>query len=207
MTRIKICGITSLDDALTSIEFGADALGFVFADSPRQIDPETAHKIIRVLPPFIDTVGVFVDEKVDVIQQTANHCGLHSVQLHGNESPSYVQKLSLPLIKAFRIRDISDVEDIKRFELTHFLLDTYDEHKSGGTGKSFDWEIALPAKALGEIILSGGLNSSNITDALESVKPYAVDVSSGVEKSPGIKDHRKIEEFIRKVRTWDNRTN
>lgn len=207
MTRIKICGITSLDDALTAIELGADALGFVFADSPRQIDPETVCKIIRVLPPFINTVGVFVDEKAETVKQTANHCGLHTVQLHGNESHSYVKKLGLSVIKAFRIRDKSDLEEIKRFELTHFLLDTYDEHKSGGTGKSFDWEIAKAAKAMGRIILSGGLNSSNITAALEGVKPYAVDVSSGVEKSPGIKDYRKIEDFIRKVRTWDNRTN
>jgi phosphoribosylanthranilate isomerase len=207
MTRIKICGITNLSDALTAVELGADAVGFIFAESPRQVDMETAREIIKSLPPFLSRVGVFVNEKPEDIQSTVKYCGLTMVQLHGNESPSYLKALDLPFIKAFRVHDHSILEHLREYKLSHFLLDTYVGNQAGGTGKSFDWEIAQKAGRLGKVILGGGLNNDNIENALDMVHPFAVDVSSGVEAYPGKKDTHKLEAFIRKVKAWDNQIN
>lgn len=207
MTRIKICGITNVEDAMAAVKLGADAIGFVFAGSQRKIDRDTARKISQCLPPFVSKIGVFVDEQSEEVRETAGYCGLDAVQLHGDESPAYLEALNLPVIKAFRVKDHSILEQIRVYNLPHILLDTYVGDQSGGTGKSFDWDIARQANALGRVILGGGLNGDNIENALITACPFAVDVSSGVEASPGKKDMRKLETFITKVRLWDNRTN
>jgi len=211
MTRIKICGITNRDDALSAASLGADALGFIFADSPRRIRPEEAREIILALPPFITLVGVFRDEAVETVGRIYDFCGLNLVQLHGNEDGAYLDKLSPPAIKAFRVRagDIGDgriLGAIEKLNQGCFLMDTFDDAQAGGTGKTFDWAVAERVSKLGKVILSGGLNPGNIVEALEQVHPYAVDVCSGVERAPGKKDHGKMTELIREVRNWDSRT-
>jgi len=206
MTRIKICGMTNRDDALAAAALGADALGFIFAESPRQVGAEEAREIIRALPPLITTVGVFVDEARGTVEQIYSYCGLDLVQLHGNEDGAYLSALGLPAIKAFRVKDGNILSEIERLKPEYFLLDTFDEIHAGGTGKKFDWDIAARATGLGEVMLSGGLDPANVTEALETVRPYAVDVCSGVESSPGKKDHTKLMKFIQEVRKWDSRT-
>ena len=206
MTRIKICGITNTADALAACEHGADALGFVFAPSPRQISPEAAREIIRSIPPFITMVGVFVDEPADRVREIVRFCKLDAVQLHGNESPDYIAGLGMPAIKGFRVKNKVTIDCIYQFKLKWFLLDTYMPGTAGGSGRSFDWTIAADAARLGRMILAGGLTADNVTTALATVRPYAVDVSSGVEIAPGKKDHGKIQQFIHEVRTWDYRT-
>lgn len=205
MTRIKVCGITNAEDAMLAVALGADAVGFVFADSPRRIDVSPAREIIGGLPPFVGRVGVFVNEAPEVIRDTVACCGLDAVQLHGDEDPRYVRSFGFPVIKTFRVNRYSVIGEIRRYGLTHFLLDTYIPDRAGGTGTSFDWKIAREAAALGQVILSGGLNAENVAAALACVHPYAVDVCSGVEAYPGKKDSRKLESFIREVRLWDSR--
>jgi len=203
MLRIKICGITNLDDAIASIAYGADALGFVFyPKSPRAIEPDKAREIISLLPPFITTVGVFVDEEVSKIKETVAHTGIDVIQLHGSESPDYCEKLDKRVIKAIRVKDLTDLEPLKRYhKVSAFLLDTYTPDTIGGTGLIFNWEIAIEAKRFGRIILAGGLNPENIGDAVRMVQPYGVDVASGVEgKEKGQKDHERLRTFIEKAR-------
>lgn len=202
MPRIKICGITSVEDAFAAVDNGADALGFVFfAKSPRAIEPEKARSIISSLPPFITTVGVFVDEDNDRIEQIISYTGLDAVQFHGTEDPEKC-KASRKVIKAIRVRELSDLEPLKHYKsVSAFLLDTYSQNTFGGTGQVFNWEIAVNAKNFGNIILAGGLTPENIEDAIRFVKPYGVDVSSGVEGSArGKKDHIKVKQFIDKAR-------
>jgi len=207
MTRIKICGITNLKDALLASDSGADAIGFIFAESPRKIKPELARKIISSLPPFLVKVGVFVDEKIDMVRTVYSYCGLSFVQLHGDEDQNYINALSLPVIKAFKVKDRQILNHISEYRGNYFLLDAFDENHAGGTGKNFDWSISRKAKKFGKVILSGGLNQKNVKLALEKVRPYAVDVCSGVEASPGKKDPKKIRRFINEVREWDYLTN
>ncbi len=204
MTWIKICGITNQADAMLASEAGADALGFVFAESPRKVSPELAKKIIQSLPPFVTKVGVFVNEEIDRVSEIHDHCGLNYVQLHGDEDQSYMSSLSLPTIKAFRVRDRQILDEIPKFRVGYFLLDAYDPVHPGGTGRSFDWDIAERANGLGQLILCGGLNPTNVREALETVRPHGVDVSSGVEMKPGVKDPIKVERFIDEVREWDS---
>jgi len=206
-TRIKICGITNRADAEKVVELGADALGFVFADSARKIKPSVAREISLGLPPFISRIGVFVNEEIDTVKELYEYCRLDAVQLHGDENSQYINSLSIPFIKAFRVSGDEVLKQIEQFGLRYFLLDTFDKKLSGGTGKSFDWLVANQAAKYGKIILSGGLNPDNICNALEAVDPYAVDISSGVEKSPGIKDHQKMELLINEVHKWDSRIN
>ncbi|MCP4704379.1 MAG: phosphoribosylanthranilate isomerase [candidate division Zixibacteria bacterium] len=204
-TRIKICGITNLADAQKAVEFGANALGFVFAESLRQAKPPIVEEIVKILPPFVSKVGVFVNEEIDTVKELYSSCKLDIVQLHGDEDIQYIESLSIPFIKAFKVDGNEVKKQIKEFGLPYFLLDTYDKNISGGTGKSFDWQIAKESAGFGNVILSGGLNPDNIKEALETVKPYAVDVSSGIEKAPGKKDHQKMKYFINEVRKWDSR--
>ena len=198
MIRIKICGITNLDDALTAVEAGADALGFVFyKESPRHIFPEEAARIISMLPPFIQTVGLFVNEKPEVINEIARACRLDLVQLHGDESAESCQKIERRILKAFRIRTLTCLEPMKDFKAAGFLLDAFSPSFYGGTGTTFNWEIAAEAvKRSPHIILAGGLTPENVADAIQQVHPYAVDVSSGVESVPGKKDALKLRKFI-----------
>jgi phosphoribosylanthranilate isomerase len=197
MVKIKICGITNLEDALAAVDAGADALGFVFHPaSPRHIFPEQAAAIIHHLPPFVHAVGLFVDEDLETVNSTANLCGLDLVQLHGSESPSYCNSVQRRVIKAFRIKDITSLEPTKYYHVTSFLLDAWSPIAHGGTGQTFNWEIAAYAATSGRIILAGGLTPDNVAEAVRQVQPYAVDVSSGVECAPGHKDADKIKKFI-----------
>lgn len=195
--KVKICGITNLEDALIAAYLGADALGFVFVkESPRSITPDAARDIISKLPPFIVTTGVFVnspeEEILSIIKQTRIQC----VQLHGNESPAEYSKIKVPVIKAFHVDEHFIVNTIVRYPAAAYLLDTYVKGKAGGTGKTFDWDIAVRAQAYGRIILAGGLTPENIGDAIRKVQPYAIDISSGIESSPGKKDKRKLQELF-----------
>jgi phosphoribosylanthranilate isomerase len=207
MTKIKICGITNLEDALQALELGADALGFVFAPSPRKILPEEAKKIIEKLPPLVVKVGVFVNQDRPWVKEQISRCNLDLLQLHGEETPEYCLFFHpLPVVKSFRIKDESSLEQIPPYlsAVKAFLLDTAGEGKPGGTGKVFRWELALEVQKLGKpVILAGGLNPENVRAAITMVRPYAVDVSSGVETSPGKKDYNKLRQFIQQVRKTD----
>ncbi len=195
--RVKICGITNSEDAQAAIELGADALGFVFAKSSRQVTQEQARDIIEKLPPFVSPVAVFVDEGVDTIKEVCSFSHIQTVQLHGNEDPSYLHNLKgYKIIKAFRIKEEDDLKPLANYKPHAFLLDSYVKGVMGGTGVIFNWEIARQAHKYGTIILSGGLTPENIREAIRMVKPYAVDVSSGVESAPGKKDKELMKRFI-----------
>jgi phosphoribosylanthranilate isomerase len=198
MVRVKICGITTLEDALTAINAGADALGFVFySASPRHILPEQAAEIIRNLPPFVQTVGLFVDQELTVVNTTADQCSLDIVQLHGAETPEYCALVRRRVIKAFRVKDISILDSLPRYQVSGYLLDAWSPVAHGGTGKTFNWEIAAEAVKRGRcIILAGGLTPDNVAESIRLVCPYGVDVSSGVESAPGRKDAAKIKYFV-----------
>lgn len=200
---VKICGITDYEDASMAVELGAGALGFIFASSPRQITPQKARNIISAIPPFVKTVGVFVDEDPVVISKVKHYCGLDLVQLHGDESPDLCCELMPYTIKALRIKDESCLRtsQIYHGKVRALLLDTYSKDKAGGTGKTFDWQLAIKIKKLGiPIILAGGLGPSNIGSAISTVRPYAVDVNSGVEDRPGKKSHTLMKDLMEKVR-------
>lgn len=202
MARVKICGITNLEDALSAVEAGADALGFVFyAASPRHIFPEQATRIISQLPPFVQTVGLFVNEEATAVNEVAALCRLDLVQLHGDESADYCQQISRRVLKAFRVRSLTCLDPIKDYRVAGYLLDTFSPSFYGGTGTSFNWEIATEAvKRHQRIILAGGLTPDNVAEAIRQVGPYGVDVSSGVEAGPGKKDREKVREFIRNAK-------
>lgn len=202
MTRVKICGITRVEDALTAAKHGAWAVGFIFyKKSPRYISPFKAKKIIQVLPPFVTPVGVFVDQKEGAVMDIVRFCGIRTVQFHGQETPVYCKRFhhkGCSVIKAFRIEDSVVPENIKAYEVNAILLDAYVEGVPGGTGKTFNWSVAKKIKGLGvPVILSGGLHYNNVVQAIEDVKPYAVDVSSGVEEQdkPGVKNERSVRVF------------
>ncbi len=201
MGRVKICGITNIEDAVAAAEYGADAIGFVFQPkSPRAITPETAKNIVSALPPFITIIGVFVNESKREIERIIRYVGLNIVQLHGNEPPDACQ-LNKKVIKAIRVKDLTDLEPLKRYNVSAFLLDTYSPHTMGGTGQIFNWDIAVEAKKFGRIILAGGLNHENIEEAIKWVRPYGIDVATGVESNKkGEKDHKKLKLFIEKAR-------
>lgn len=201
-TKIKICGITRLEDAILAVELGADALGFIFAQSSRNVDHETARKIIASLPPFVNTVGVFLDEEQETVRKIAAFCRLDWIQLHGNESPEYCKTLGLKVLKVIRVKNQDSIASMVSYRgyVQGFLLDTDVKGVPGGTGKTFNWELAEQAKEYGSVILSGGLDPGNVCKAIEKVRPYGVDVSSGVEKSPGIKDPDKLRVFFSNAR-------
>ena len=201
--KVKICGITNYEDASIAVELGAVALGFIFANSPRQITPQKARDIIYALPPFVKTVGVFVNEESAEIKEILHYCGLNLVQLHGDESPDLCHELMPATIKALRIKDTSSIQSSLAYQgnVRALLLDTYSKDKAGGTGTTFDWQLAVKIKERGiPIILAGGLGPSNIDDAVRTVRPYAVDVNSGVEECPGKKSHKLMKDLMRKVR-------
>lgn len=200
MVRVKICGITNVEDALSAVDYGADALGFIFFDkSPRYVKPEKAKEIISYLPPFVTTVGVFVNEISAKISDIIDFAGINTIQFHGDESPEAC-RIWPRVIKAFRVREFIDLKPLEQYKTSAFLLDTYTADSFGGTGQIFNWDIAIEAKRFGRIILSGGLTPDNIEKAVKMVKPYAVDVSSGVEASKGKKDLKKMRAFIEKAK-------
>jgi phosphoribosylanthranilate isomerase len=201
--KIKVCGTTNLKDALFAVDSGADAIGFIFyKKSPRYILQKDAKDIVAKLPPFVETVGVFVNETSDKVNRIAEQCKLTAIQLHGDESPAFCRRIKRRVIKAYRVKDTNSFKGMADYDVSGFLLDSYNDESKGGTGKTFDWNLALRAKKQGPIILAGGLNPYNVYTAIHRVKPYGVDVCSGVEKSPGIKDSVKIDEFIKSVRKF-----
>ncbi|HTP63832.1 MAG TPA: phosphoribosylanthranilate isomerase [Geobacteraceae bacterium] len=197
MIRVKICGITSVGDALHAVRSGADALGFVFHEpSPRHVSPEMAETIIKELPPFIQVVGLFVNAESAYVNAIADRCGLDLVQLHGDEPPEYCEEIRRRVIKAFRVRDMSSINQISGYRVAGILLDAFSPAAYGGTGQTFNWDVAREAGKTCPIILAGGLTPENVRLAVEKADPYAVDVSSGVEAAPGRKDPDKVKEFI-----------
>lgn len=202
MMRVKICGITTPQDALAATEAGADALGFVFyKGSPRHIFPEEAARIIAQLPPFVQAVGLFVNENPDTVNQIVRLCHLGLVQLHGDESPDYCSQIDARIMKAFRVRSLTCLDPISDYRLSGCLLDAYSPTAYGGTGQIFNWEIAREAVKRGHrIVLAGGLTPDNVAEAIRQVQPWAVDVSSGVESAPGKKDADKVRAFIRNAK-------
>ena len=199
--KVKVCGMTSLKDVLVAVEEGADAVGFIFyKKSPRSVTMKTVREIVLELPPFVDTVGVFVDETAEQINKIADYCNLDIIQLHGDESPTFCKKIRRRVIKAFRIKDMQSVKKLSSFQVSGFLLDTFSENLHGGTGKVFDWNLALPAKKFGPVIMAGGLTPNNVQQAIRQVRPYGVDVCSGVESEPRIKDHKKIRAFLKNAK-------
>lgn len=201
MTKVKICGIKNLDDAISAVDYGADAIGFVFAKSIRKVSKEKARSIIRKLPPFVTTVGLFVNETLDNMEATCRFCGLDAIQLHGNEPPGTLNKLKdIKTIKAFRIKNEKDITPIKKYKPNAILLDGYSENQMGGTGICFDWKIVKKLKTSIPIIVAGGLTHLNVAKAIKIVRPYGVDVSSGVENMPGKKDKKLIKKFIDAVK-------
>ncbi|GAA0785720.1 phosphoribosylanthranilate isomerase [Marinobacterium sediminicola] len=201
-TRVKICGITSLGDALCAVEAGASALGFVFYEpSPRYVSPEVAADIIRQLPAFITTVGLFVNASGDEVERVLNETGLDLIQFHGDEPESFCRGFKRPYIKAFRVRPGLDVkEQVALYPTARgVLLDAYRPGVPGGTGEVFDWAL-IPAELAPRVILAGGLNPGNVAQAIAQVSPYAVDVSGGVEAGPGRKDAERIYAFMAAVK-------
>lgn len=213
MTRVKFCGLTTPDDAAAAARAGADAVGFVFADSPRRVSSEDAFHISRSLSPFVVRVGVFVDESYDQVARTVEAARLHVVQLHGDEDNGFVarlRRLGCDVVKAVRMRDEADVDAVVQTDADALLLDTFSAERAGGTGRTFDWRLAESAlAALAEhgrvtpVVLAGGLTPENVGDAVQTVRPYGVDVSSGVEREPGRKCPVKMRLFVRKVREAD----
>ncbi len=209
--RIKICGMTRLEDAFCAVDAGVDALGFIFYEkSPRAIDPETARSIIEKLPPFVDTVGVFVDRDSSQVQEIIKHCRLGYAQLHGTESPEYCRNLSANLttgqvLKAIRVGPQTTAAEVAPYAdcIQGFLLDTYRKNAVGGTGAAFDWSIIERLDLKKPFLLAGGLGIDNIRTALEQVWPYGVDANSGLEEAPGIKNHNLIRQFVAAVREFE----
>jgi phosphoribosylanthranilate isomerase len=206
VTRVKVCGITDPDDARDAALLGADAIGLNFYEkSPRYIDVSRASRIIESIPAFVSVVGVFVNHpNPQGLEDLALSLGLHAVQLHGNETPDYCSMIQkVKVIKAVRVDAGFKVESLRNYVNTMFLLDSTSGSQFGGTGKVFDWDQAYGANAFGWIILAGGLTSGNVADAVSRLHPFAVDVSSGVESSPGRKDYEKMRQFIETVRKTD----
>lgn len=203
--KVKICGITNAEDAIMALAAGADALGFVlYRKSPRCVEPAVVRSIVAALPPFVLTVGVFVNEDPAVVRTILDECGLALAQLHGDETAAYCQSLSRPVLKALRLRDRATFLALAEFQgranVRGFLVDAYHEAAYGGTGQTVDWSLAAEAARAAPILLAGGLTPANVGEAVRLVKPYGVDVSSGVEARPGKKDPDKVKAFIEQAR-------
>ena len=199
--RVKICGITRVEDAITAARYGADAIGLVFyKNSPRFVDTGTAKKITHALPPFVSKVGLFVDAARDEVDAILSEVPLDILQFHGNETPEQCNEFTIHYIKAIRMQHDLKINDIacRYSDAMAVLLDTYVEGKQGGTGKTFDWS-KIPDNIEKPLILAGGLTPDNVAGAIHQVSPYAVDVSGGVESAKGIKDENKIAAFIKEV--------
>jgi phosphoribosylanthranilate isomerase len=201
--KVKICGITSVADALAATEAGADLVGLMFCEkSPRYVTLAAASEIARQLPPFVVKVGVFVNPPADVVVRSIVECGLNLLQFHGEESPEFCAQFGVMSMKAFRIRDAESLQALPRYPTDAWLLDAYVPGQPGGTGERLSWDLAVEAAKLGRVVfLAGGLTPENVADAVRRVRPFGVDVSSGVEAAPGRKDPAKVRAFIRAVRS------
>jgi phosphoribosylanthranilate isomerase len=203
MVRVKICGITDLEDAFNAIEAGCDALGFVFyRKSPRYITPDKANQITRHVPPHIAKIGVFVNAKEKTIRDISKLCNLDMLQFHGEESPEFCERFKdYKIIKAFRIKNKINLKKILNYQTFAYLFDTFVKSKIGGTGRKFNWALIRHLGGFHKpIFLSGGLNAENVGEAIKKVHPEWVDVSTSVEISPGKKDYKKVKGFIKAVR-------
>ena len=201
-TRIKICGITDLHQAREIVAMGVDGLGFIFVkESPRYIDPEEAREIIRNIPPFVDAVGVFMNEDPDLVNDIAQYCDLTMAQLHGSEPPDYCKTISCRVLKAIRVRPETSSSVFAPYfgVVKGFLLDTYRQGQGGGTGETFDWHLVEGLELPGPVVLAGGISPDNVSAAIDIAKPFAVDVNSGVESAPGRKDLAKVQQLVREV--------
>lgn len=202
--KVKICGITNLEDAQLAVDCGADAVGFIFYEkSKRYITPSKANEIISSLPFLVLKVGVFVNEEIGKVNSIAKEIGLNAVQLHGNESIEYCKQISHPIIKAFRVNEDFDYSAIDQYSGYQIMLDTYSSKEHGGTGTSFNWEN-IPSQLKNKIILAGGISESNIEEIYKNVKPQAVDLSSSLEIEPGKKDSDKVKSFFNKLNNLRN---
>ncbi len=208
--RIKICGITNERDAVAAADAGADAIGLVFADSPRRVTPQQARRIAAALPPYVSAVGVFVNARITTIRRITADVGLGEVQLHGDESPAFVERLTgLRAVKAVRVRDHAFIEQFRTFRaagVAGLLLDAFSAEARGGSGRRFDWDLITGARRAGALddapplILAGGLTHQSVAAAIRRVRPWGIDVSTGVETEPGIKSAEKIDRFVAAVR-------
>ena len=202
-TRVKICGITNLADAQVAVAAGADALGFNFYEkSPRFIPTAVAAGISRALPPYTLRTGVFVNLSEELVRRAIGECGLNLLQFHGDEPPDFCTQFGLMSIKAFRIRDAVSLNELSKYPTDAWLLDAYVTDTFGGTGEKFNWNLAIEAQRAGKpVFLAGGLTPENVAEAVHQVQPFGVDVSSGVESSPGRKDPDKVRAFIKSAKT------
>lgn len=196
--KVKICGITNLEDAELCVEYNADAIGFIFYEkSKRCVSFEQAAEIVNQLPSFLMKVGVFVNEEADIVNESAQKIGLNVVQLHGDESAEYISKIHLPVVKAFRVDEKFDWAVIDNYKNCGIMLDSYSQNEYGGTGRTFEWN-SIPLKYKNKIILSGGITIDKLDLIFSEIKPAAIDVSSSLEISPGKKDPQKLKEFLRR---------
>ena len=201
MTRVKICGITTREDAQVAVEAGADMVGLIFyAPSPRYVTPAQAHRIVAHLPPACCAVGVFVNESLDTVTQIARTSGVHMVQLHGTESPEMCQQLPWRVIKTFRFTAQVQPEMMQQYSVEALLIEGFHPDVYGGGGVQADWQRVALLHQYGRIMLAGGLTPENVREAIRIVRPYAVDVCSGVEATPGTKDWRKVRAFMRNAK-------
>jgi phosphoribosylanthranilate isomerase len=199
MTMVKVCGITNVADARVAAEAGADAVGFIFAESSRQVSAEEARRISIALPENVLKVGVFVNASPEEVLRAAQEAGLDLAQLHGDETPETVAAVrtgGLPVMKAIRVRNRDDLADVEGFDADLILLDAYSEKARGGTGNRFDWGVAKSLKGRGNIVVSGGLAPENVREAVDFFEPYGVDASSSLEDAPGKKNEESVRRFI-----------
>jgi phosphoribosylanthranilate isomerase len=202
-TRVKICGITNLADAQAAVGAGADALGFNFYEpSPRHLTVPAAAGISKQLPPFVMRVGVFVNAPEELVTRAIGECGLAMLQFHGDEPPEFCTQFGLMSMKAFRLRDAETLKELPKYPTEAWLLDAWSPEARGGTGEKFNWDLAVEARKFGRpVFLAGGLTPENVAAAVRQVRPFGVDVASGVESSPGKKDRTKVKAFIKAVRS------
>ena len=202
---VKICGITRSEDAEAAIALGAGALGFVFwPKSPRYVDPEAARAIVASLPPFVTTVGVFVDQSARLVNGVAARVGLSAVQLHGDEPVTVIDEIDRPVVKAFAMGDTTRIEEADAWPArVRLLIDVCDPAARGGTGRTVDWQRAAAVAAARPVLLAGGLKAENVAEAIRTVRPFGIDVSSGVESAPGVKDHARMRALFDEVRRVD----
>lgn len=206
-TRIKICGMTELVRVREAVAAGVDALGFIFAPaSPRHLEPDQARELIASLPPFVDAVGVFVNEEPGVIRDIVHYCGLTVVQLHGDEDPAFCRAMPVRVLKAIRVGEQSRAADLTAYRgvVGGFVLDTFQQDLAGGTGRTFDWQLVAQLAPPAPVILAGGLTPDNVADAIARVHPFAVDFNSGLETAPGRKDSTLLRRAMAAVRQADN---
>ncbi|HET7479954.1 MAG TPA: phosphoribosylanthranilate isomerase [Rubrobacteraceae bacterium] len=199
MVLVKVCGITNPEDARVAADAGADAIGIVFAPSPRRVSVEDARKVAGTLPDDVLKVGVFVDAAPEELLRVAGEVGLDYAQLHGDEGPedvTHLRKNGLKIIKALRVRDAASLEALEEYGADLYLLDAYSEKARGGTGERFDWRLAKTLRARDNIVVSGGLNPENVREAIEFFEPYGVDASSSLEDRPGVKNGERVRRFV-----------